>query len=503
MFKKCFASLLISSTLFSCAAFAETPETVSITFDGQTEEVSLSQMGLRVFTPDGNFLVNLFRKQKNSYRWNTKRVENVLYRSFSTQAAQNARYTLTEKNTVEVVPETEGVHFNADALMREITADYPRLESYTVNYSVPEVITAEALAAHTEQINTLMNEGLKISAEDEVHTYTAQLKDIFITQKDDAVEIELDAAFVDFVMDSLNEKVNRDPEDLHILEADPTQISYVKTEGAHKDGKQVMNKLTRTVIAAAISKGENTLEAVIDTIDAEIINETGLDLGPLEHISTGVSNYTGSDNGRTINVEKAMNEHYDDIIIPADAEFAFNEFLGPISTSAGWANAYIIVNGNQLKKSPGGGICQAATTVYRAALMSGMEINSRRNHSMYVNYYATPGITDTQTYDGLDATIYKGSQDLKFTNNTGHPVLVRAYTTEDQDAIVEFYGHHDGRQVTLEGPFTGSNATEEVTAAVGTLGSQKMAWKQIITWPDGTEQVDWILSRYRTTVKQY
>lgn len=502
--KRFLASLLVATSLLATPVFADTSsDTVTVTFAGKTEEISIKKLGLRVISPEGNFLINLFRQQKNSYEWNEDRVTQVIYRTFDYSPAQNAYYTVEDDGSVSVVPEVDGYYFDADTLMEEISEDYPNFGTYEVEYVQPELMTAEALQVHAAQIGTLLNEGLIVEADGETMNFTAQLKDIFIIQEDDGIYLELDEPFMDFVINQLEERINREPEDLRIIEADPTDVSYVTTEGELIDGKTLLSGLSRSSIASVIKNGETYATAVVETEAAEIINETEHDLGPLSHISTGVSNYTGSDSGRTHNVEKAMNDHYDSILIPADAEFAFNEFLGPISTSAGWANAYIIVNGTDLKKSPGGGICQAATTMYRAALSAGMEITSRRNHSMYVSYYATPGILDTNTYDGLDATIYKGSQDLKFQNNTGHPILVRAFTTEDNDAIVEFYGYDDGRYVSLDGPYTYTNQTEEVINAVGSLSSTRMAWKQTITWPNGSSEEEWILSRYRTRVKQY
>ena len=67
----------------------------------------------------------------------------------------------------------------------------------------------------------------------------------------------------------------------------------------------------------------------------------------------------------------------------------------------------------------GGGVCQASTTVYLAAIQAGLKINKRTAHSNPVNY----------TEMGMDATVNstRGHEvDFTFTNNTGSPVYISA-----------------------------------------------------------------------------
>ena len=48
--------------------------------------------------------------------------------------------------------------------------------------------------------------------------------------------------------------------------------------------------------------------------------------------------------------------------------FSFNQVVGDISVASGWQMGLGIFNGGQdLLPVPGGGICQVATTLYRAA----------------------------------------------------------------------------------------------------------------------------------------
>ena len=64
----------------------------------------------------------------------------------------------------------------------------------------------------------------------------------------------------------------------------------------------------------------------------------------------------------------------------------------------------------------GGGICEAATTVYDAASYSGLQIVDRSNHQLKAHYVDM----------GLDAMVSSGTNDLKIKNNSGKPILIQA-----------------------------------------------------------------------------
>src|SRR5437763_5795507 len=63
---------------------------------------------------------------------------------------------------------------------------------------------------------------------------------------------------------------------------------------------------------------------------------------------------------------------------------SFNDTLGgPIDVSEGWFMALGIFNGQDLRPIPGGGICQASTTMYRAIARS-EEHTSELQSPMYL-----------------------------------------------------------------------------------------------------------------------
>jgi len=118
---------------------------------------------------------------------------------------------------------------------------------------------------------------------------------------------------------------------------------------------------------------------------------------------------------RTENLRIAARE-INGTVVPAGGVFSTNSAIGPRSTGRGFRAAHIFM-GKKVIEGVGGGICQSATTVYNAALGAKLPIVERHSHSLPVSY-ATPK---------NDATIYWGQKDMKFRNNTGAPIMVRAF----------------------------------------------------------------------------
>jgi vancomycin resistance protein YoaR len=103
-------------------------------------------------------------------------------------------------------------------------------------------------------------------------------------------------------------------------------------------------------------------------------------------------------------------------LIAPDAEFSFNDVLGPVEPGSGFKMEKVIKK-DKAEYELGGGICQVSTTMYRAILQAGLPITERKPHSWKVSYYGQ------SMGHGLDATIYPGVSDLKFLNDTGNYLL--------------------------------------------------------------------------------
>jgi vancomycin resistance protein YoaR len=227
----------------------------------------------------------------------------------------------------------------------------------------------------------------------------------------------------------------------------------------------------------------------------KIINATGKDLGPLNYLASGRSNFAGSGGGRISNVRLGLNTYINNVIVPPGATFSFNDALNNLRPISQWKDALVIMNGKDLVPIPGGGVCQVATTVYRGVLYAGLPVTERVSHSLFVTYYEKYGV-------GIDATVFPGKQDFTFLNDTGNYLLLQAYT-KDFEAAVHLYGVPDGRSVTLAGPFFSTNTTEQTQTLLGTkLRGNEIGWLQTIRFADGSEKINPILSRYLSIPKR-
>ncbi|MEI8096612.1 MAG: VanW family protein, partial [Candidatus Moraniibacteriota bacterium] len=163
-------------------------------------------------------------------------------------------------------------------------------------------------------------------------------------------------------------------------------------------------------------------------------------LGLKELVGEGRTNFAGSPKNRVYNINRAL-EQFQNIIIAPNEEFSFVKYLGDVDGEHGYLPELVIKN-NETIPEFGGGICQVSSTVFRAAIYSGMKITARRNHAYPVRYY---------TPYGMDATVYVPKPDLTFINNTPGAVLVQS-TVEGSNLTFRFYGTKDGRTVTIDGP---------------------------------------------------
>lgn len=112
----------------------------------------------------------------------------------------------------------------------------------------------------------------------------------------------------------------------------------------------------------------------------------------------------------------------DGVIIPSGGIFSFNERVGARDSLKGYVPAPIINDRGGLSDTPGGGICQLATTIYNAALEAGLEIVERHPHSRSVGYVPP----------GRDATILTWRKDLKLRNPHRVPLTLKVTMGEER-----------------------------------------------------------------------
>jgi vancomycin resistance protein YoaR len=158
-------------------------------------------------------------------------------------------------------------------------------------------------------------------------------------------------------------------------------------------------------------------------------------------LAAGQTGYDGSSPARVTNIHVGTRAFQDRLF--EGQTFSFNRFLGPINARAGFVPG-LVISGERTASGLGGGICQVSTTVFRALYGAGLPIAERRNHSYQVYYY------DPQ---GLDATIYQPSQDLKFANDTGGALWFQSeWNDAEKLLVVRVFGKARDFEVQVKDP---------------------------------------------------
>jgi len=138
---------------------------------------------------------------------------------------------------------------------------------------------------------------------------------------------------------------------------------------------------------------------------------------------------TGED-PRVRNINRASVRIHNQMLFPGEV-FSASALVGAHLPGHEYEAAVVLVRGEPIEDI-GGGICQVVTTLYNAVLRAELTVVQRHNHSARVSY---------ADY-GFDATIAGDYFDLKFKNNTGHPILITSQL-EANALYVSIYGFEE------------------------------------------------------------
>lgn len=142
----------------------------------------------------------------------------------------------------------------------------------------------------------------------------------------------------------------------------------------------------------------------------------------------------GGSANRKHNVKLSAQACSNVILMPGEV-FSYNNTTGSRSADKGYLPAPVYSGGASVDET-GGGICQTSSTIYYAVLHTTLEVVERSAH-MYATGYVP---------DGMDATVYYGSLDFRFKNNTNYPVklVTESYDKDGSRYLrVKIYGTNE------------------------------------------------------------
>ena len=181
-----------------------------------------------------------------------------------------------------------------------------------------------------------------------------------------------------------------------------------------------------------LKNNEFNTELNVKKMQAKI---TANDLKGMDALLGSYETTFGGMQNRDFNIKKSTIDS-GGIILKPGQEYSFNGLTGEKTLENGYKGAPIIESG-KLVIGIGGGVCQTSSTIFNTALLSGMEITTRRNHTIPSDYVSL----------GRDATVVDGNpgQDFKFKNPFKHPVFVKNYVDGNKIGS-QIYGFKDDKQ---------------------------------------------------------
>ena len=164
----------------------------------------------------------------------------------------------------------------------------------------------------------------------------------------------------------------------------------------------------------------------LDVTEPKVTTENLRELLFRDVLGEASSKVSGSA-ARRNNVKLAAASYNERILLPGEV-FSYNDTTGSRTADKGYQAAPVYKGGKSVDEV-GGGICQPSSTLYYAVLNANLKIVERHNHQFAVGYVP----------DGMDATVYFGSLDFKFENDTDYPIKILE-TYENNRLTVQILG---------------------------------------------------------------
>ena len=355
------------------------------------------------------------------------------------QPARDAALVL-ESDQPAVQPAQDGVELDRPAaavVVGEGLVGFDREEPIALPVAVDEpAVRAPDLAEAAEQLRVVVSAPVELTYRKQTYTLEPMdLADLFVLPAGGARELaiggEAAAAFFRGLAGTLNRK--------------PVDADFTLTAGGNprvmpaKEGRALdRNASRKALLAAALATtpdGRNA-ELVVRTAQPEFTTPEAKAMGIVDVVGAYTTVY-GGDPNRLHNV-RLVSQLIDDHLIAPGETFSFNQTTGERNADQGFLEAPVIING-ELQTGLGGGVCQVSTTVFNAAFEAGLSIEERTNHALYISHYPT----------GRDATVNFPDTDLKFTNDTGNWLWLRAFVGASELTIA-LYGTPVDRRVEIE-----------------------------------------------------
>lgn len=283
-----------------------------------------------------------------------------------------------------------------------------------------------------------------------------------------------------WITEDFGKKYYRAPGQITIVDKKEFRPGLYKsvTEGDSTEGQEVNADEVMTEFLKALKTPERQVNVTLADIPIEVYSN--LENTKYDLLSIGWSDYsTGNHEDRVHNFTTGL-KRVDGMLIDRGQVISLNKAIGSFDSE--FVKGLGIV-GTTAQPVIGGGICQTATTFFRALVNLGVPMKMHKNHSWDLSYYRKGGY-------GLDATIFpEQGLDVKGTNDIDSQLYFHAFIRPKKlEALVLVYGKSDGRKVTLK---------PEKEDLKYVPGPKIIKWTQLVELPTGELREHEIISTYK------
>lgn len=344
----------------------------------------------------------------------------------------------------------------ADEFPQVLTAFYKTLERenfrspiYVVSLSEPKV-TTEVWQSQLEAVQSLVHSGSTIT-----FWYSGRQFVLNSTQLPKLLSISSGKLIFDpqHLTQILHESPlaifeKRPSEPEFIYDKDTLRVLRFKKEiyGSKFETQQLADALTKDLLAVPSTNRQLVKQLSVTTWESEKKLGEVNPFGIRELLGTGWSSMRNSAPERYANITNGINK-LDGLLVAPGQEFSTVNKLSPFTIANGYVEG-LAIKKKKILPEVGGGMCQVSTTLFRAAMNSGLKITDRSNHSVVVDYYNDP----RNGLPGTDATIYEPAPDFKFVNDTQNYVLIDTHVEAGGQIYFDFWGTKDGRSAFFTAP---------------------------------------------------
>lgn len=321
--------------------------------------------------------------------------------------------------SASTVPGTSSVTVDHRGTAQRIAADWPAQAQIEAVATVAEANVPDHEADRT--VSTLNDKVLASAVTLTGPNGSAVLEPaqfaslLTTTPADGRLEIIADGAALSAALRAADPTLESEPVDATL--SFDKKHKLVTTDGV--PGRALDDKLMGPALVDATMTVDHTGPLAYAEVHPKVSTED-LGIEDLKEVVSSFSTPLTNESIRTKNLVRGA-QKVTGVVVQPNEDFDLTAALEPITAADGFYLAHVIVDG-VLVDGIGGGLSQMATTTYNAGYFAGYKDVTHQPHSKYFARYPA----------GREATIYTGSINMVFNNNTPYAAVMSSYVENNR-----------------------------------------------------------------------